>query len=101
MLLCRFTQALLDILQYHAGQEMCLESGFLYHVANDDGEMLLTHPVGRLIHPNAENGLHCISALTDAARTVDMHASISLHIWGESFLRFLPAAGLLRPTRVK
>ena len=50
MLLCRFTQSLLDLLQYHAGQEMCLEGGFLYHVANDDGEMLLTPPC-RLTHP--------------------------------------------------
>ena len=83
MLLCSFTQALLDILQYHAGQETCLEAVLLCHVSNNDGDPSVDSSTPMLM-----NGLHCMSA--DAARTVDMLASISLNIWGESYLAFHP-----------
>ena len=42
------------------------------------------------------NGLDSISDLTEAAKTVEIHDSISLKIWGDHIVRFPSAADALR-----
>ena len=69
--------------------ETCLERELLCDVSNDGRQMFLSPLSVNSSTPMPINGLFSISAMADAAKTVDMHDSISLKICGESYLASL------------